>query len=300
MAVVGTVCMRSSCDGTDRRRRSDCCPCLSGEKTQHRPPSRRLAPSENGIGSRAEIASRLAAERNSQRDQDRRTTPREQSLGLPRRVGRHSNARVTRSRGTGVSRASARCLPPQDLSSPNLQVLMGMPATIRGALASSDGHSALIELMPSEDASQGGAMDLVREIRSKSPESLTGLPGTKLDVGGLPALNVDYADATTGRFWNVVLYVVAVTMVALLIGFRSAFDRIESGCAQPRVSCCSVRRSGPRVPGWNRHSTSRALSPSGRHLQRDPAHGVLRCVRTQHGLRSLPGSTSRGGSPQRR
>ncbi len=125
--------------------------------------------------------------------------------------------------------ARVRSLPAATgLTSPNLQVLMAVPVSIRGALVSNDGRSALIELMPTEAASQGGAMDLVREIRSKSPESLTGLPGTKLDVGGLPALNVDYADATTGRFWNVVLSVVVVTMIALLIGFRSALIALKA------------------------------------------------------------------------
>jgi RND superfamily putative drug exporter len=125
--------------------------------------------------------------------------------------------------------ARVRSLPAvTHLVSPNLQVLMGMPATLRGALASKDGHSALIELMPTEDASQGGAMDLVREIRARSPESWTGLQGTKMDVGGLPALNVDYADATTGRFWNVVTLVVIVTMIALLIGFRSALIALKA------------------------------------------------------------------------
>ncbi|HUQ47693.1 MAG TPA: MMPL family transporter [Gemmatimonadaceae bacterium] len=125
--------------------------------------------------------------------------------------------------------ARVRSLPSvTGLVSPNLQVLMAMPASLRGALASNDGHSALIELMPTEDASQHGAMDLVREIRSRSPESITGLAGVKLDVGGLPALNVDYAAATTGRFWNVVLYVVVVTMVALLIGFRSALIALKA------------------------------------------------------------------------
>ena len=125
--------------------------------------------------------------------------------------------------------ARVRSLPAETgLIAPNLQVLSMMPSSIRGALASSDGHSALIELMPTEDASQRGAMDMVREIRRKSPESITGLTGTKLDVGGLPALNVDYADATTGRFWNVVLAVVIVTMLALLVGFRSALIALKA------------------------------------------------------------------------
>ncbi|MEO7368581.1 MAG: MMPL family transporter [Gemmatimonadaceae bacterium] len=111
---------------------------------------------------------------------------------------------------------------------PNLLILAAMPARIRGSLASSDGRSALIELMPTEDASQRGAMDLVREIRGQRAEELTGLSGTKLDVGGLPAMNVDYADATTGRFWSVVMTVVAVTMLALLVGFRSVLIAVKA------------------------------------------------------------------------
>jgi len=125
--------------------------------------------------------------------------------------------------------ARVRSLPAATgLVAPNLQVLSMMPASIRGSLASSDGRSALIELMPTEDASQGGAMDLVREIRSKSAVTITGLPGATLNVGGLPAMNVDYADATTGRFWSVVLAVVIVTMFALLVGFRSVLIALKA------------------------------------------------------------------------
>lgn len=125
--------------------------------------------------------------------------------------------------------ARVRSLPAATgLVTPNLQVLSMVPASIRSALVSNDGRSALIELMPTEPASQNGAMALVRQIRSRSAESLTGLPGTKLYVGGLPALNVDYADATAGRFWNVVLAVVIVTMIALLVGFRSALIALKA------------------------------------------------------------------------
>jgi len=125
--------------------------------------------------------------------------------------------------------ARVRSLPAATrLVAPNLQVLSMMPQSIRGALASSDGRTALIELMPTEEASQGGAMDLVREIRKEPVAAITGLAGTRLDVGGLPAMNVDYADATTGRFWNVVLAVVIVTMIALLVGFRSALIALKA------------------------------------------------------------------------
>jgi len=65
-------------------------------------------------------------------------------------------------------------------------------------------------------------MDLVRELRKAGAPSLTALRGARMDVGGLPALNVDYQSSVSGRFIGVVSLVVALTMLALLLGFRSA------------------------------------------------------------------------------
>jgi RND superfamily putative drug exporter len=58
--------------------------------------------------------------------------------------------------------------------------------------------------------------------------SLLGLPGSSIQVGGLPALNVDYEASTLGRFKSIVLTVVGVTLVSLLIGFRSALVAIKA------------------------------------------------------------------------
>ncbi|MEO7501426.1 MAG: MMPL family transporter [Gemmatimonadaceae bacterium] len=118
--------------------------------------------------------------------------------------------------------ARVRSLPAvTGLLTPNLTLLAGMPKEVRGSLASSDGRFALIDVMPAETASPRDAMNLVRELRTAGAAELTGLPAATMDVGGLPALNVDYDSSISGRFVGIVALVVGLTMLALLIGFRS-------------------------------------------------------------------------------
>jgi RND superfamily putative drug exporter len=112
--------------------------------------------------------------------------------------------------------------------SPNLQLLSALPADALRSMATADGRLALIEVLPSESAGVRGANELVRELREHPPGSVLGLPGSSIEVGGLPALNVDYEASTLGHFKSIVLTVVAVTFVSLLIGFRSALVAIKA------------------------------------------------------------------------
>jgi RND superfamily putative drug exporter len=112
--------------------------------------------------------------------------------------------------------------------SPNLQLLSAMPTDALRSMATADGRLALIEVLPSESAGVRGAGELVRELRAMPIGSLLGLPGSSIEVGGLPALNVDYESSTIGHFKSVVLTVVAVTLVSLLIGFRSGLVAIKA------------------------------------------------------------------------
>lgn len=112
--------------------------------------------------------------------------------------------------------------------SPNLSVIAALPPTVRDALGSRDGKTVLIEIMPSESTGQSGVMDLVRELRAHPDAHLTGLAGTTLNVGGLPAFNVDYESAIGDRFFSVVIAVVFVSMIALAIGFRSVLVAIKA------------------------------------------------------------------------
>ena len=58
--------------------------------------------------------------------------------------------------------------------------------------------------------------------------ALTGLAGTRLHVGGLPAFNVDYEDAVAGRSRMVVGLVVGTTLMALFVGFRSVLVPLKA------------------------------------------------------------------------
>jgi RND superfamily putative drug exporter len=112
--------------------------------------------------------------------------------------------------------------------SPNLELLAGMPADAMQSMATRDGRLALIEVLPSEAAGIRGANDLVRDLRDKPAGSLLGLPGSSVEVGGLPALNVDYEASTLGHFTSIVLTVVGVTLISLLIGFRSLLVAVKA------------------------------------------------------------------------
>jgi RND superfamily putative drug exporter len=125
--------------------------------------------------------------------------------------------------------ARVRSLPAATgMVSPNLQVIAALPASVRDALVSRDGKTALIEVLPSEAAANNGAMDLVRELRGHSAATMSGLAGTRMEVGGLPAFNVDYESAIGDRFEGVVLAVVLVTMLALMTGFRSVLIAVKA------------------------------------------------------------------------
>ena len=96
----------------------------------------------------------------------------------------------------------------------------------RDGLISTDERCVLFELLPairSLDPLQSRLddEDLARSLQAANAEALTGLPGTALRVGGLPAANTQFDDAIARRFHSVVLLVMGVTFLALFAGFRS-------------------------------------------------------------------------------
>ena len=97
---------------------------------------------------------------------------------------------------------------------------------VRDGLISEDQRSVLFEVLPAIRSSdplqvraQGEA--LARSLQASDTVALTGLAGTALRVGGLPAANSQFEDAISGRFHSVVLLVMGVTFIALFAGFRS-------------------------------------------------------------------------------
>lgn len=127
---------------------------------------------------------------------------------------------------TAIARARslAGLLGPQ----PTARALATAPPALISSLVSLDNRLVLFEVMPAESPGVVEAMELVRELRDVDATEVTGLLGTRLHVGGLPALNVDYGDTVRRATPRVVLLVVLGTLLALMIGFRSVLIPLKA------------------------------------------------------------------------
>ena len=93
---------------------------------------------------------------------------------------------------------------------------------------SMDGHAALLEVVPATSVSLRNQVNWVRELRKIGAPKLTGIPGATLLIGGIPALNADYETIVLRHFPSAMALVVAGTLLALLVGFRSVFAAIKA------------------------------------------------------------------------
>jgi putative drug exporter of the RND superfamily len=110
----------------------------------------------------------------------------------------------------------------------NRSQLTNISRDTRRTFLSSDGRAALLEVLPATSVTLNGQVDWVRELRKDGAQVLTGVPGSELRVGGIPALTADYQTIVRSRFASVLLLVVGGTLLALLIGFRSLFAAVKA------------------------------------------------------------------------
>jgi RND superfamily putative drug exporter len=103
-----------------------------------------------------------------------------------------------------------------------------VPSYAKRTFLSEEGDATLLEVVPREGISGAVLASFVRELRQKDVPALTGLAGTRLHVGGLPAFNVDYEDAVAGRARMVVGLVVGTTLMALFVAFRSVLVPLKA------------------------------------------------------------------------
>jgi RND superfamily putative drug exporter len=96
-----------------------------------------------------------------------------------------------------------------------------VPADVLRAFVSRDRRLALLEVVPADGVDGAALPALARDLRALDAPAVSGLAGARLFVGGVPALNADYADAIARRTPLVVALVVGGTFLALLVGFRS-------------------------------------------------------------------------------
>lgn len=112
------------------------------------------------------------------------------------------------------------------LSGPEL--LARIPVEVRRSLVSADGGAVLIQLLPKQGLTAADAAAIVREIRAANPHSLTGMAGTRLKVGGLPAFNIDYEEAIRRSLGIIASIVVGATLLVLSIAFRSVLIPLKA------------------------------------------------------------------------
>jgi putative drug exporter of the RND superfamily len=108
------------------------------------------------------------------------------------------------------------------------EILGTLPAPVRQSLVSLDAQATLVELLPREGMAPAEVTAFVRQIRATDPVSLTGVSGTRLILGGVPAFTADYEDAVSGNLPRVVLSVVAATLLVLALAFRSALIPVKA------------------------------------------------------------------------
>lgn len=110
----------------------------------------------------------------------------------------------------------------------NQSFLTNLSRETRRTFLSTDGRAALLEVLPKASVSLRGQVDWVRELRKTGAPALTGVQGSTLLVGGIPALNADYQTIVENRFVLVTVLVVVGTLIALFGGFRSLFAAVKA------------------------------------------------------------------------
>ena len=103
-----------------------------------------------------------------------------------------------------------------------------IPDDARRTFVSRDDRLALVEVVPADDLDGAELPALARDLRAFDAAAASGEPGTRLLVGGVPALNADYADTIHRSTPLVVLLIVGGTLLALAIGFRSVLVPLKA------------------------------------------------------------------------
>jgi len=114
------------------------------------------------------------------------------------------------------------------LAAGNRASLTDLSRETRRSFLSSDGHAALLEVLPKTSVSLRQQVNWVRDLRKTGAPTLTGAPGATLIIGGIPALNADYQTIVEQHVVPVTALVVGGTLLALLCGFRSLFAAVKA------------------------------------------------------------------------
>jgi len=91
-----------------------------------------------------------------------------------------------------------------------------------------DRRSVLLHAVPAESVDAVALVAFVEKLRTLDAERFTGLAGTRILVGGLPAARADYVRAVGGHFGSVVMLVLVGTFAVLFAGLRSVLVPLKA------------------------------------------------------------------------
>ena len=111
---------------------------------------------------------------------------------------------------------------------PDSPLFAFVPDAARRTFVSRDNGLALVEVVPADDLDGAELPALARDLRVLDAGVASGEAGTRLLVGGVPALNADYADTIHRHTPLVVLLIVGGTLLALAVGFRSVLVPLKA------------------------------------------------------------------------
>jgi RND superfamily putative drug exporter len=107
--------------------------------------------------------------------------------------------------------------------------LLALPDTaLRGAVTA-DRRAVLFDVVPREQLDAAGLVQLARDLRALDSGAIAGA-GARLRVGGLPAFRADYFDVVRDGLPVLIVLIMAGTVIALTLGFRSVLVPIKAVC----------------------------------------------------------------------
>ena len=111
---------------------------------------------------------------------------------------------------------------------PNSMLYYLIPDVVRRSYLSRDERLAMVEVIPADTLDGEALPTFARDLRALNVAQITRMGDVKHWVGGVPALNADYADSIATRMPLVIGLVVCGTFLALLVGFRSVLVPLKA------------------------------------------------------------------------
>jgi RND superfamily putative drug exporter len=103
-----------------------------------------------------------------------------------------------------------------------------LPEAVQRSAVSTDRRAAVLEVVAAANADFTQVIQLARDIRALDVARLSGVPGARLRVGGMAAMQADYVDVIHANGTTAITTVVLLTLIVLIIGFRSVLVPLKA------------------------------------------------------------------------